>query len=292
MNYYEATSILQVPDDFTDKELRRAYLVLCLKYHPDKNLGTESHDEFIKVKEAYDYLKDMKDHYTFSDINDTSYISILNSLLGVLKGENIHTNLPNIIVECQKYSVNIFDNLKKEQAKAIFFFLREYSKLLYITDEMLTKMKDILDKKLEDEEIIDFNVSLDDLFEHNIFKYIYDDGNTFFIPMWLGSVEFRTKDDTKDIIFTSILTLPKYINIDVNNNIHINITCSIQELLQKEFIEFTFKDKINIKVAVNTLRIRKYQIITHYGLGVPTIDVNNIYSVGKRSNIVIHIHIN
>ena len=55
MSYYE---ILGVNNDSSDTEIRKAYRVLSLKYHPDKNSSEEATIKFQEINEAYETLRD------------------------------------------------------------------------------------------------------------------------------------------------------------------------------------------------------------------------------------------
>ncbi|EPY53121.1 meiotically upregulated Mug184 [Schizosaccharomyces cryophilus OY26] len=57
-DYY---SILEVSKNATAQEVRKQYLALAFKYHPDRNYGNESTaaKKFQKVQTAYDVLKDV-----------------------------------------------------------------------------------------------------------------------------------------------------------------------------------------------------------------------------------------
>ena len=50
--------VLNICYDATDKDIKNAYRRLILKYHPDKNKYSNSSDEFLKIKYAYDILCD------------------------------------------------------------------------------------------------------------------------------------------------------------------------------------------------------------------------------------------
>ncbi len=59
MNSRNLYSILGVPKDADEKELKRAYRKLAKKYHPDTNQGNVSAEQkFKEVTEAYDILSD------------------------------------------------------------------------------------------------------------------------------------------------------------------------------------------------------------------------------------------
>ena len=50
-NHY---NVLGVSHKASDKEIKKAYLEKCQKYHPDKHPDDESvHEKFVKVNEAY-----------------------------------------------------------------------------------------------------------------------------------------------------------------------------------------------------------------------------------------------
>lgn len=52
-SYYK---VLNVKEDATQEEIKRSFLDLAKKHHPD--VGTISEDQFIKIKKAYDTLRD------------------------------------------------------------------------------------------------------------------------------------------------------------------------------------------------------------------------------------------
>ena len=53
MDYYQ---ILELDVSCTKEDIKKKYYILCLKYHPDKNNGEDSH--FKKINEAYETLSD------------------------------------------------------------------------------------------------------------------------------------------------------------------------------------------------------------------------------------------
>ncbi|RNF14492.1 chaperone DnaJ protein [Trypanosoma conorhini] len=64
-NYYE---VLGVPRDASEKDIRRSYLTLALKLHPDKNIGNKKAGEaFRAVSKAYNVLKDKRLRIIFDE---------------------------------------------------------------------------------------------------------------------------------------------------------------------------------------------------------------------------------
>ena len=56
-DYY---TILGIPRNSTDEDIRKAYRKLALKYHPDKNKSPGAEERFKEVAEAYEVLSDKK----------------------------------------------------------------------------------------------------------------------------------------------------------------------------------------------------------------------------------------
>lgn len=58
-DYY---SLLGVPRNFDQKSLKKAYLKMARKYHPDNNPGKEKYanNMFVQIQKAYETLKDPK----------------------------------------------------------------------------------------------------------------------------------------------------------------------------------------------------------------------------------------
>lgn len=53
MDYYD---ILDISKESTDEQIRKAYYKLSLKWHPDKNIGTDTSSKFKEISEAYQVL--------------------------------------------------------------------------------------------------------------------------------------------------------------------------------------------------------------------------------------------
>tara|TARA_X000000950_G_C13885680_1_gene648716 strand:+ start:100 stop:813 length:714 start_codon:yes stop_codon:yes gene_type:complete len=86
MDYNKAIHILNLSHDFTFEELKKSFKKKSLETHPDRKNG--SHDDFINVKHAYEFLKEPKNKQ--ENIDNTS-----NIVYFILLFINFITNLSN-----------------------------------------------------------------------------------------------------------------------------------------------------------------------------------------------------
>lgn len=70
-DYYE---VLGVSKSSTEKEIKKAYKRLAMKYHPDKNQGDpQAADKFKEIKEAYEILTDADKRGQYDDYGHAAF---------------------------------------------------------------------------------------------------------------------------------------------------------------------------------------------------------------------------
>ncbi|CAF4063844.1 unnamed protein product [Rotaria sp. Silwood2] len=75
-DYYET---LGVKRDASDKEIKRRFRQLALKYHPDKNKDPKAEEKFRSIAEAYDTLGDQSKRRRYDRQGHESFTSSANS---------------------------------------------------------------------------------------------------------------------------------------------------------------------------------------------------------------------
>ena len=282
MKFKEAIKILKLNNNFTDKELRNNYLKMALETHPDKSLK-DTNEEFLKISEAYQFLSanPKKTNISYNDLLEDFLDNIINKNIN---NESFSNELNNKYIEITKelllkfskthYSdmTNIFHKIGNQNSK---FTIKEIIDWFYPT----TNTPHI--------EIIE--VSLENLFNEDIFQLIYKD-EEYLIPMWHHELIYNDKDNQKFKVLTK-LNLPEYIDIDNYNNLIINISMPILDIIHKDKIKIKIANK-EFYIPVKELKIKTIQRYVFKNKGISEINKSNIYNNKKKSNIYIDIRFN
>lgn len=72
-------TLLGVPENATDEDIRKAYRKMALKYHPDKNKSPEAENTFKAVSEAYEVLGDKDKRNKYDKIGDIPVNPVINN---------------------------------------------------------------------------------------------------------------------------------------------------------------------------------------------------------------------
>jgi len=58
LHFVSPIAILEVNDEASPTEIKKAFLEMAKKYHPDRNSSAEAKEKFAEVNEAYETLGD------------------------------------------------------------------------------------------------------------------------------------------------------------------------------------------------------------------------------------------
>jgi len=298
---------------YTLDDLKRKYRGAALKNHPDKHFNSdESTAKFKEINEAYLFLNnkysqfenkctdtdtqqeeeekgEKENVYRYSDL----FSDFINSLMSGLSNANVkevNCIITMLMDKCKTLTSTMFDNMNKESLLFIYNLLVKYSTVLEIGNERLTSIIEIIKMKMHIDCIIFINPTISELFNENNIQIIEHEQKTYYIPIWHTELYYRI-DEQRELIVKCIPKLPKYVYIDENNNIHIDVRTRVENLFNQTKLTITVADHVSFDIPINRIQFKTHQVIIMYKIGIPMINTINIYDVSERMNIIVNLEI-
>lgn len=295
MNFTRACSLLDIPVESRNplnKEIvKKQYRRKALQYHPDKNTGENTTAEFLLIKEAY--------HYLDNDTDMDESINYENDLFSFLKqslngpNENMMQNkifqviLRKIIECCEMKALNILEKIDKKFLIKIYEIFKNHADIMNFSEGFLKSVEQVLLNKIQKDECVILNPFLDDLWENNLYRMV-EKGGTFLIPLWHHELIYDNSGC--DLYIKIVPVLPDNVKIDEKNNIHVELSYGIHELWGIDNIEFCLGKK-QISFGSEQLYMKKNQSVILHQQGITNINVENIYDISRKSDIIVYIEI-
>ena len=300
MNYNNAIHLLELEKDTINEiNIKKKYKFMALKYHPDKNKSEDANNKFNEIKEAYDYLMkyegyvDCDNEFFEEEKSEDNYNSMLYQFINMIISEQSQDNILNGIIKkilnmCEDKAIDHIKNIDKGKLILFYDFLTKYSQIFHYSDQFIERIKGIIQEKTRKDERIILNPTIDDLFEHNIYKLKYNN-NIYYIPLWQPEVKLDLSDN--EIYINNIPKLPENIEIDRKNNIIINCKFDILDLWNNSINKIHIGNNQIFYINSEKLQMKKKQILHFPNKGIPKITSNNVFDVSKLSDVFIHISI-
>ena len=303
MNDYNPYKILNIDEKSSLEEIKKAYRVLALKYHPDRNRNNieEAEKNFKEISKAYTILLQCNGNYninSFSNFSRFSNFGNLNQFQNIINKGNIFKNFfTNFNME------SITNNLLKEVILMSRYF-EETKKKLPKTDSLTINAKielfDIyhniektinITRKRKCEECLGIGFNLDEKFEvckSCNGKKIFDKEISLTFNCKYKSVVFPKQSDEYDKYISGNIYLniiPKDLRgYKIINNfdlLYIKYIDSSKDFLNTNDYSFELKhfDNNIHTIKVENLILNKEYIIEDMGL--------YSHNSNKRNNLII-----
>ena len=291
MDFDEAIELLELPTEFDERTLKKAYYKKALLYHPDKNKKEGAEDIFKKVNTAYEFLSDKKN--LTKDKLPRNFQDLIKKCLKFMQSENkwenifINTTLQSILLNYKDIPLKVFEKLNKDRALEVYDFLSAHKDIFSVTDEILVNMKATIEKKMTKDNIFILNPRLEDMMNDTIYK-LEIDKRIFYIPLWHNELCYDASG--KDIIVQCTPELKKGITMDNENNLYYVHHEEIGKVLHAEKLTFELGGKV-FEIPARELKIVPTQLYIFYGRGIACVNDDNIYNIKKRGNIYVEINL-
>lgn len=289
LKFNDSCEILELNCPFSEKDLRKQYRMLALKYHPDKFPEDKHGEKFKSIHSSYLYLNKHLNKAEKINSKPESYNDLLAEFLEYL---DISFNIPLVINVIDTLSNNydmiaksLFRGLPRETCIELYHVINKYRDVLNINNTFFKDLEEIVREKSANDNFSILYPSMDDLFESNISCLEYKE-NIYYVPLWHSEVTYKLKDG--DLIVRCIPNCPDHVKIDEANNIHVYLNINFYKLLELENISFLIGSR-RFYIKTTELKVVKNQTIKRVEQGIPVINTKEIYCNKKLSNIYVHI---
>ena len=302
MDFQTAIKTLELNVGFSLVDVKRNYYKLSLKWHPDKNTSINSTNKFQEIAEAYEFLKiylDLENGNETNETNENDFLNMCNHFLSSLiettktitgnkiTNEQIMNILKQLTAKCEKVSIKLFEGIDKESSILLFNYLVSYADILSISQETLNEIKNVIELKMKNDNIIILNPNIENLLNDEVYVLTFED-KTYYIPLWHNELIY---DTTKGKLIVKIEPeLPPHLEIDDNNNIIVNLTTKINSLLVNEKLIFKLGEKV-FQMTSENLRIKKKQQFFLKNKGLTRINYSELYNIKKKADIIVNLEL-
>ena len=313
--YYKKS--LQFHPDRLEKEKANEFYNID-NYEKDKLFYKE---KFTEIHEAYEFLTDYiykntnsadmkkeakEDKRMFADLWKMDYFTLFMKFIQHIQ-PNIYSKWDNVFIDSTLKSVfapyssksggtdncftnsniifDVFKELDKERAIEIYQVMIENKELFPVLDETLVKIKTIIRKKIQHDNVIVLEPSLHDLMFDNIYKLEFLD-KTLYIPLWHDKIFFEIND--QDLIVKIKPRLGKNHYLDKYNNLHVIRRRNILDILKEEKLVIDIGGK-KYELMGEELKIIPEQTVFLSEEGILKQNKNSIYDNKRRGKIYLHL---
>lgn len=286
MNRKKALQILNLDENANEDEIKQAYRMGALKYHPDKNSHPDAVDKFREIKDAYECL------LVEGPVSTPSYTTMLKQFLS---GFRYNEEIQDIIVEilgkilylCELKSLGFFEKMDTRLLCKINEILGAYHEILHLSPEFVKKIGELVKTRTQGAKRTKIFPQLDDLMCAKL--YVLNEGNqTFIVPLWHHELVYELDNGGGDFFVEVEPILPQNILIDERNHIHIYMIFNYYDIIALDKIEF-FLGNRQLSFARSQLRLMEEQVKILHRQGIPMI--TNDYEDDIRSDVYVHIKI-
>lgn len=307
MNYKRACDILDIPNDlFCQTTLKRQYRVKALLYHPDKNKSDNATIQFQQVTSAYEYLLKYEG-YMDEDGSDCEadepgdsnivyekvgkYKDLLSSFIkNIVVGET-QSQLFSIILTrisgvCEATALDTLKKLDRQMLLRVYEIIRKYGTSMHFGEGFIQKIEAIISDRMNADERIILNPTLDDLFDNNLYRLTVNK-QIYIVPLWHNELVYDNSNN--DIYVNCNPMLPDNIEIDEKNNVKMQVSYKISDIWNVDTLQIQVGTQRTVPIRPSQLKLVPEQTVVFANMGISRINVKDVYDIKQKSDLHIQI---
>lgn len=296
MRYKDACELLEVNNDASIQNIKKQYRLKALLYHPDKNPSEDANVKFQELSEAYQYLL----HHESSTDDDESgeilsnmdykyylFMFLKNTIKGNSQESLLYAILKKITTLCSEKAIQLLQNLEKPSLIKIYEILKKNKHYLHIESDLLDKIEELISEKIENDECVILQPHIDDLFENNLYK-LKVNHHVYIVPLWHNNLIYDNSGN--DIYVKCFPIVSDNVEIDKQNNIHVNVTKSLNDIWKERACEINIGSR-TVFVPIELISLKKQQMVCMKHSGISRINPDSIYDVSQKSHLYIYLNL-
>jgi len=189
---------------------------------------------------------------------------------------------------CENKLIRLLNNIDKNILLELYrLFTSNNTIFNHINDNIIQIIKAVIDSKTKCDEMILLNPTLGDLFKCNVYKFRRNEQN-FIVPLW----HHELIDDSSgaDLYIRCNPVLDDKHFIDNDNNLHIKVELTINEIWKKKTFHISVDSKV-FECNVDRVKLIEYQVIILKKQGLPQIIADDIYNIDKKKDVFLHLYL-
>ena len=290
MDINTSLKILNLSYDYTYIDLKKAYHIHALLYHPDKNKN-DTTDKFKDINTAYNILNDNLNNVNnvtgdnCTEDTDHEYLSLVFNFIVFLSKGNDEDVLSKINQESEEIIKKILDKLSLDIIEDIYLYIENNDSIIlnYVDNSTKLLINNIIKEYIKDYTIIRIKPNITNLINRDVYKLKINE-ELIYIPLWHNKLIYQ-----KNIIDIQP-ELPDNITI-VNNIIYYKLEKTYYSIIDliKQNDNYIYISEIDKYIDITNIKFKNYQNIILKNKGLPKIDYNNNFSLSNYNDIIIEL---